>query len=122
MIGQWFQKAYEKETPERQAELKEFTYDLLLDLFENEVDYTRDLYDEMNLTVDVTKFLKYNANKSLQNLGFEAMFPKDQTDVSASIISALGANSDENHDFFSGSGSSYVIGKVEDTTADDWAF
>ena len=122
MIGQWYQKAVEKETIERQVELKDFTYELLYDLFENEVDYTRDLYDELNLTVDVTKFLKYNANKSLMNLGYEPLFPKDQTDVSASIISALGANSGENHDFFSGSGSSYVIGKVEDTTSEDWAF
>lgn len=29
---------------------------------------------------------------------------------------------DENHDFFSGSGSSYVIGKAEATEDDDWDF
>jgi len=28
----------------------------------------------------------------------------------------------ENHDFFSGSGSSYVIGKAEATEDDDWDF
>jgi hypothetical protein len=38
------------------------------------------------------------------------------------ILSALSPNSDENHDFFSGSGSSYVIGKHESTTDDDWDF
>ncbi|MCF2573209.1 hypothetical protein [Brevibacterium sp. UCMA 11754] len=27
-----------------------------------------------------------------------------------------------NHDFFSGSGSSYVIGKAENTEDDDWDF
>jgi ribonucleoside-diphosphate reductase beta chain len=122
MIGQWYQRALEKESPERQAELKDFTYELLDDLYDNEVDYTQDLYDELDMTIDVKKFLKYNANKSLMNLGYEPLFPKAQTDVSASILSALGANSDENHDFFSGSGSSYVIGDVVDTTDEDWAF
>ncbi|MBB4795576.1 ribonucleotide reductase beta subunit family protein with ferritin-like domain [Streptomyces nodosus] len=29
---------------------------------------------------------------------------------------------DENHDFFSGSGSSYVMGTAEDTADDDWNF
>jgi ribonucleotide reductase beta subunit family protein with ferritin-like domain len=29
---------------------------------------------------------------------------------------------DENHDFFSGSGSSYVIGKAVNTEDEDWDF
>lgn len=121
MIGQWYQRALEKETPERQAELKEFTYDLLYELYENEVKYTQDLYDDLGMSADVKKFLKYNANKSLQNLGYDPLFPKDQTDVSAAIISALGSGG-ENHDFFSGAGSTYVIGKVVETDDDDWDF
>lgn len=122
MIGQWYQRALEKESPERQDELREFTLELLFDLYDNEVSYTQDLYDDLELTVDVKKFLKYNANKSLTNLGYDPLFPADQTDVSPSIISALGANSGENHDFFSGSGSSYVIGKVKQATDEDWKF
>jgi ribonucleoside-diphosphate reductase beta chain len=66
--------------------------------------------------------LHYNGNKALMNLGFDPLFPKDETDVSPAILSALSPASDENHDFFSGSGSSYVIGKHEATTDDDWAF
>ena len=38
------------------------------------------------------------------------------------VMAALSPNADENHDFFSGSGSSYVIGKHESTTDDDWDF
>ena len=64
------------------------------------------------LTEDVKKFLRYNANKALMNLGYEALFPRDETDVSPASLSALSPNADENHDFFSGSGSSYVIGKA----------
>jgi len=121
-IGYKFQLGYNEATPERQAELKEYTYDLLMELYENECRYTHDLYDEVGLAEDVKKFLHYNANKALMNLGFEALFPKEMTNVSASIISALSPNADENHDFFSGSGSSYVIGKHESTTDDDWDF
>src|SRR6478736_1670748 len=67
-------------------------------------------------------FLFYNANKALMNLGYEAMFPSTVTDVNPAILSALSPNADENHDFFSGSGSSYVIGKAEATEDEDWDF
>jgi len=121
-IGYKFQQAYKQLDEERQAELKEYTFDLVYDLYDNEIDYTEDLYDELGWTEDVKRFLRYNANKALNNLGFEGLFPADETRVSPAILSSLSPNADENHDFFSGSGSSYVIGKAEDTTDDDWDF
>ncbi|NKE10928.1 ribonucleotide-diphosphate reductase subunit beta, partial [Kocuria subflava] len=108
-IGYKYQKGLEKETQERRDELKTFTYDLLDELYENEIAYTESLYDGVGWTEEVKKFLHYNANKALNNLGYEALFPKEMTDVSPAILSALSPNADENHDFFSGSGSSYVI-------------
>ena len=121
-IGYKFQQSYNLESAERKQEIKSYAYDLLLELYENEIKYTADLYDELGLTSDVKKFLHYNANKALMNLGFDALFPKDDCEVSAAILSALSPNADENHDFFSGSGSSYVMGKHESTTDDDWDF
>jgi ribonucleoside-diphosphate reductase beta chain len=121
-IGYKFQKGLEKETPERRQELKDYTYELLFELYENEAEYTQDLYDEVGLTEDVKKFLHYNANKALMNLGYEAIFPKEVTDVNPAILAALSPNADENHDFFSGSGSSYVIGKAVVTEDEDWDF
>ena len=56
------------------------------------------------------------------NLGYEAMFPSSVTDENPAILSALSPNADENHDFFSGSGSSYVIGKAVNTEDEDWDF
>ena len=38
------------------------------------------------------------------------------------ILAALSPSANENHDFFSGSGSSYVMGKAEETDDDDWDF
>jgi ribonucleoside-diphosphate reductase beta chain len=121
-IGYKFQKALENETEERRQELKDYTFALLYELYENEVKYTADLYDPVGLTEDVKKFLHYNANKALMNLGYEPMFPKEMTDVNPAILSALSPNADENHDFFSGSGSSYVIGKAVATEDEDWDF
>lgn len=121
-IGYKYQRNLVNDSPERQAELKEFTFDLLQDLYDNEVTYTHDIYDQLGLAEDVKKFLHYNANKALMNLGYEAMFPDTLTDVNPAILSALSPNADENHDFFSGSGSSYVIGKAEETEDDDWDF
>lgn len=121
-IGYKFQKGLERETEAQQAEIKDYTFALLYDLYDNEVEYTQDLYDEAGLTEDVKRFLHYNANKALMNLGYEAMFPSSVTNVNPAILAALSPNADENHDFFSGSGSSYVIGKAVNTEDDDWDF
>jgi ribonucleoside-diphosphate reductase beta chain len=121
-IGYKYQKGLEKLGAAEKEELKGYTFELLFELYENEVEYTQDLYDEVGLTEDVKKFLRYNANKALMNLGYEGLFPKDETDVNPAILSALSPNADENHDFFSGSGSSYVIGKAVNTEDDDWDF
>jgi ribonucleoside-diphosphate reductase beta chain len=121
-IGYKFQQAFQEEPATRQEELSSYAYELLMELYDNEVRYTADLYDNIGLTEDVKAFIRYNGNKALMNLGFDPLFPKEATDVNPSILSSLSPNSDENHDFFSGSGSSYVIGKHESTTDDDWDF
>ncbi|KFX03252.1 ribonucleotide-diphosphate reductase subunit beta [Pectobacterium betavasculorum] len=121
-IGYKFQRALAKADPARQQQVKNFAYDLLQDLYDNEVLYTQELYDGVGWTEDVKKFLHYNANKALMNLGYEALFPANMTDVNPAILSALSPNADENHDFFSGSGSSYVIGKAVNTEDEDWDF
>ena len=103
-------------------EMREYTYNLLNELYDNEVEYTESLYDRVGLTDDVEKFLRYNGNKALMNLGYPALFPAEICDVNPAILAALSPNADENHDFFSGSGSSYVMGKAEETDDDDWDF
>jgi len=121
-IGYKFQKGLEKVSQAERDDLKDYTFSLLYELYDNEVQYTQDLYDGVGLTEDVKKFLHYNANKALMNLGYEAMFPSTTTNVNPAILSALSPNADENHDFFSGSGSSYVIGKAVNTEDEDWDF
>ena len=121
-IGYKYQRYLDTAPPERREELKDYTFSLLHELYDNEESYTEDLYDPLGLSEDVKMFLRYNANKALMNLGYEALFPRQATAVSPAILAALSPSADENHDFFSGSGSSYVMGKAINTEDEDWEF
>jgi ribonucleoside-diphosphate reductase beta chain len=121
-IGYKFQKGLERVSAEERAAIKDFAFELLYDLYEVEARYTEELYDGIGLAADVKAFLHYNANKALMNLGYEAMFPEAMTQVNPAILAALSTGGGENHDFFSGSGSTYVIGKAVATEDADWAF
>lgn len=116
-IGYKFQQAFAEVSAKEQGRLVDWTYDLLQDLYDNEVRYTQDLYDEHGLTEDVKVFLRYNANKALMNLGFDPLFPEEAPNPVVLSGLSLGA---ETHDFFSGKGS-YAVAVAEITTDDDWA-
>ena len=120
-IGYKFQRAAERLSQAERDALKDFAFSLMFDLYEIETKYTEELYDGIGLTEDVKAFLHYNANKALQNLGYEGLFPPAVCEVNPAILAALSPDS-ENHDFFSGSGSSYVIGKAVATEDEDWDF
>lgn len=121
-IGYKHQVAQAKLPVELQKYYEDFTYELMYELYDNEVLYTRDLYDGIGLTEDVTKFLHYNANKALMNLGYEPLFPADATNFNPAVLTSLAPDSNETHDFFSGSGSAYMIGKTEETLDEDWGW
>lgn len=115
-IGQKFQTGFNKLSADEQEEMKDWTYEFLQELYDNEEKYTEDLYDEFDLTEDVKVYLRYNANKALQNLGFEALF--DHEEINPMIRASLSLEA-ETHDFFSTTGT-YVMGKTEATTDEDW--
>ena len=121
-IGYKFQQEMKKVSEEEHEHYKEAALELLLDLYDNETHYTQDIYDPIGWTEDVKAFLRYNANKAMNNLGFEGIFPPDTCRFNAGVMTSLDPSSNENHDFFSGSGSSYVIGTAEETEDDDWAW
>ena len=120
-IGYKFQRGTEKLSHAEREELKAYAFGLLFELYEIECKYTEELYDGMGLSEEVKSFVAYNGNKALMNLGYEALFAPEASEVSPAILAALSPDS-ENHDFFSGSGSSYVIGKAVATEDEDWDF
>ncbi|WP_084499473.1 class 1b ribonucleoside-diphosphate reductase subunit beta [Brevibacterium album] len=120
--GYKYQRGLEAHGPERQEHMREFTFALLEQLYELELEYSGELYEPLGLMDDVSAFVRYNANKALMNLGYPARFATEETAVRPEILAALSPGADENHDFFSGSGSSYVIGTAVDTSDEDWDF
>ena len=120
-IGYKFQLAFKELTPERQEEIRDKAYSLLMELYENEIEYTRSIYDDLGMTEDVTNYLHYNANKALMNMGFDPIFPPEICKVNPAVMASLVPAGDETHDFFSGGGSAYAMLRVEPTTDADWA-
>lgn len=121
-IGYKHQQQMARKVPEIADAYQEFAVELLLDLYENELQYTQDIYDDLGWTEDVKAFLRYNANKAMNNLGYEGIFPPEDCKFHVAVLTALDPSANENHDFFAGSGSSYVVGKAETTADEDWDF
>lgn len=120
-IGYKFQMGLKKRPESERTQMVDFVYDTLHELFALEVQYTQDVYD-FDMSNDVLRFLKYNANKALNNLGLPQLYRESECTFDAAVLSALTPQSNENHDFFSGAGSSYVMGKAVDIEDDDWTF
>lgn len=118
-IGQKFQQ----NIPEGLWEsYQDWVKDLILELYVVEAERVEKIYDQVGWTEEVKSYLRYNANKALANLGIEPYFSDQSTKIPAYIMAALDPGTGESHDFFSGSGASYVIGKTEATTEEDWDF
>jgi ribonucleoside-diphosphate reductase beta chain len=120
-IGYKFKLGFADLTEKEQEELKNWTYELLYKLYENEVVYTEYLYDEVGWTEDVKTFLRYNANKALANLGFSPLFADTPDDVNPIVINGLSTGT-TNHDFFSTTGNGYLLSVVEDTKDSDYDY
>ncbi|MFR9751690.1 class 1b ribonucleoside-diphosphate reductase subunit beta [Nocardia sp. 004] len=121
-IGYKCRRGLAELTEAERAEHRDYTYELMHTLYANEIDYARDLYDEVGWTPAVLAYMRYNANKALANLGYEPAFDRAECRVDPELLAALDPGAAENHDFFSGSGSSYVIGSQEPTEDADWDF
>lgn len=120
--GYKYQRKVEKLSPEHQAEMRDFVFDLLYRLIALEKAYLNELYGEFGLAEDAIKFSLYNAGKFLQNLGYDSPFTEEETYIKPEVFAQLSARADENHDFFSGNGSSYIMGVTEETEDEDWEF
>lgn len=93
--------------------------DLLTELYENEVAYTEELYADVGLAHDVKRFLRYNANKALANLGFPPQFEDEPQNTM--VINGLSTKT-KSHDFFSQKGNGYKKATVEPLLDSDFYF
>lgn len=105
---------------EEQEHADKEMYELLDELYANEQEYTRALYDKIGLTEDVMNYVTYNANKALANLGFEPYY--EEKGFNPIIENALDTST-KNHDFFSVKGDGYVLAlNVEPLQDEDFVF
>lgn len=118
-IGYKFQLEYNVLSEDKQEEIKNWAFQLLYEFYENEAKYTEYIYDEVGWTEDVKVYIRYNANKALQNLGFDPLFPDTADDVDPIVINGISTGT-SNHDFFSQVGNGYLLGQVEAMEDDDY--
>ena len=120
-IGYKFQLGFNELPEEEQEKLKEWMYDLLYTLYENEEGYTESLYDGVGWTEEVKTFLRYNANKALMNLGQDPLFPDSADDVNPIVMNGISTGT-SNNDFFSQVGNGYLLGEVEAMQDEDYNY
>lgn len=118
-VGLLAQEIYNSQSAETQETLKKFAHDLLEGLYENELEYTDTLYAGIGLSQDVKNFVRYNADKALMNLGFDAHF--NETNVNPIVLNGLNTKT-KSHDFFSMKGNGYKKATVEPVTDLDFRF
>lgn len=118
-IGYKFQVRFNQLSESEQEGLSDWATELLLDLYNNEVKYAQYLYDDIGWTEDVKTFLRYNANKALQNLGFDPLFSDTADDVNPIVMNGISTGT-SNHDFFSQVGNGYLLGEVEAMSNEDY--
>lgn len=119
-VGMLAQGLYNELTDEQKVNVDKKTTSLLKQLYNNELKYTKELYDGIGLTKEVNKFIRYNANKALMILGKEPHF---KTETINPIVENGLKTDTKNHDFFSVKGNGYIKTlNVEQLSDDDFKF
>jgi ribonucleoside-diphosphate reductase beta chain len=121
-LGYKFRLTFNELSEVEQNELTTWMYELLDDLMENELAYTEEVYSPIGLAEDVKTFVRYNANKALQNMGFSLYYENANVDdVNPIVINGISIET-SNHDFFSQVGAGYLMGDAEAMVDDDYDF
>jgi ribonucleoside-diphosphate reductase beta chain len=119
-VGILAQQIFAELSAEEQQEVQKETQELLMELYEIEMAYTEEIYTSIGLVEDVNRFVRYNANKGLMNLGLEPKFEEEE--INPIVLNGLRTDT-KNHDFFSVKGNGYVKAtNVEKLSDDDFVF
>ncbi|EJQ42485.1 hypothetical protein IEE_03839 [Bacillus cereus BAG5X1-1] len=119
-VGILAQQIFAELSAKEQQEVQTETQELLMKLYEIELAYTEEIYTSIGLVEDVNRFVRYNANKGLMNLGLEPKFEEEE--INPIVLNGLRTDT-KNHDFFSVKGNGYVKAtNVEKLADDDFVF
>ena len=116
-IGLLAQEKYNAFSDEVKKELDEKMYEIFNKLMENEMNYTKLIYAESGMENEVINFLKYNANRALENLGFDNYYEVET--INPIVLNGLSTET-KTHDFFSTKGNGYQKGIYEELEDEDF--
>ena len=124
-IGLLAQELLEEFEESDKSILQKEVFELLDDLMENEINYVKNIYGEFDslktkgIIDEVIKFMQYNANTALTNLGYEPKYDVKENDINPIVLNGLSTET-KTHDFFSTKGNGYQKGKYEELTDEDF--
>ena len=116
-IGLLAQEIYDSFKEEDKLVLKEKIYKIFKDLMDNEIEYTKKIYNGSGLVEEVITFLQYNANRALENLGFDKYY--EVGEINPIVLNGLSTET-KSHDFFSTKGNGYQKGIYEELEDEDF--
>lgn len=116
-IGLLAQEIYETFDENEKIKLKDKMYEIFKALMENEIEYTRKVYNGSGLEEEVITFLQYNANRALENLGFEDYYKVGE--INPIVLNGLSTET-KSHDFFSTKGNGYQKGIYKELEDEDF--
>lgn len=116
-IGLLAQEIYDTFNEDEKFKLKVKMYEIFESLMENEINYTKKIYEGSGLIDEVITFLQYNANRALENLGFEDYYKVDE--INPIVLNGLSTET-KSHDFFSTKGNGYQKGIYEELEDEDF--
>lgn len=119
-VGLTAQYDYEMLSEKEQEKADKLTYELLNILYDNEVSYTHKLYDELGLSEDVIRYVEYNFNRALANLGKEDYFHPEP--FNAIVENQTDVDRMRNVDFFSGKADYEKSTNIKDIQDSDFDF
>lgn len=116
-IGLLAQEIYDSFKEEDKLSLKKNMYKIFKDLMDNEIEYTKKIYNGSGLVEEVITFLQYNANRALENLGFDKYY--EVGEINPIVLNGLSTET-KSHDFFSTKGNGYQKGIYEELEDEDF--
>jgi ribonucleoside-diphosphate reductase beta chain len=124
-IGLLAQELLQEFSDDKKEELRLKVLELLETLMENEINYVNNIYSEVDqvktkgIVKEVIKFMKFNANTALSNLGYKAHYDIKENDINPIVLNGLSTET-KTHDFFSVKGNGYQKGIYEDLQDEDF--
>lgn len=121
-VGFFAKEIYNNFSEGTKIRLKNRAINLIREVFLAELEYSRELYKNLDYLDEVKTYLEFNTNYALSCLGFENMFETTENDVNPIIMNGYSTET-KTHDFFSTKGNGYIkTTKVEELTDEDFKF